>query len=133
MAVNKNRYTVVLNKFWRSLCARRGVHREEQWFQQDGATPHTANITMKWLDRRFAGRLISRHCIPEWWLHSPDLNPPDFWLWGLLKDHVYQKNPQAIAILKVADNQQIHDITRKECHSNQQLWSMYAISTEAHI
>ena len=65
MAVNKNRYTVVLNKFWRSLCARRGVHQEEQWFQQDGATPHTANITMKWLDRRFAGQLISRHCIPE--------------------------------------------------------------------
>ena len=55
MTVNKERYVVVLNKFWRTLSARRGVHREEQWFQQDGATPHTANITMEWPDRRFAG------------------------------------------------------------------------------
>ena len=32
MAVNKERYIVVLNKFSRTLCARRGMHREEQWF-----------------------------------------------------------------------------------------------------
>ena len=115
MAVNKNRYTVVLNKFWRSLCARRGVHREEQWFQQDGATPHTANITMEWLDRRFAGRLISRRRIPEWSPRSPDLNPPDFYLRGFLKDHVYQNNPQTIAELKVLITRQIHGITREEC------------------
>ena len=36
------------------------MRREEQLFQQDGATSDTANITMEWLDRRFAGRLISR-------------------------------------------------------------------------
>ena len=106
---------MVLNKFWRTLCACHGVHQDEQWFQPDGATPHIANITMKWLDRRFAGRLISRCCIPEWSLHSPDLNPPDFYLWGFLKDHVYQNNPQTIAELKVAITQQIHGITREEC------------------
>ena len=55
VTVNKERYIVVLNKFWRALGARRGMRREEQWFQQDGATPHTANITMEWLDHRFAG------------------------------------------------------------------------------
>ena len=115
MTVNKERYIVVLNKFWRTLCARRGVHREEQWFQQDGATPHTANITMEWLDCCFAGRQISRRRIPEWSPHSPDLNPPDFYLWGFLKDHVYQNNPQTIAELKVAITQQIHGITREEC------------------
>ena len=106
---------MVLNKFWRTLCACHGVHRDKQWFQQDGATPHIANITMKWLDHRFAGRLISRCCIPEWSSHSPDLNPPDFYLWGFLKDHVYQNNPQTIAELKVAITQQIHGITREEC------------------
>ena len=89
ITVNKERYIVVLKKFWRTLCARRGVHREEQWFQQDSATSHTANITMEWLHRHFTGRLISRHRIPEWSPHSPDLNPPDFSLWGFLKDHVY--------------------------------------------
>ena len=66
MTVNKERYIVVFNKFWRTLCARRGAHREEQWFKQDDATPHTANITMEWLDRRFAGRLISKRRIPGW-------------------------------------------------------------------
>ena len=115
MTVNIERYIVVLNKFWRTLRARRGVHREEQWFHQDGATPHTANITMQWLDRRFAGRLISRRRIPEWSPHSTDLNPPDFYLWRFLKDHVYQNNPQTISELKVAITQQIHGITREEC------------------
>ena len=105
---------MVLKKFWGTLCARRGVHREEQWFQQDGATPHTANITLEWLDRRFAGRLISRRRIPEWSPRLPDLNPPDFYLWDFLKDHVYQNNPQTIAELKVAITQQIHGITRRE-------------------
>ena len=100
MAVNKERYIVVLNKFWRTLCARRGVHREEQWFQQNGAILHTANITMEWLDRRFAGRLISRPRIPEWSQDSLDLNPPDFYLWGFLKNHVYQNNLQTIAELQ---------------------------------
>ena len=39
MKVNKERYIVILNNFWRTLSARCGVHREEQWFKQDGATP----------------------------------------------------------------------------------------------
>ena len=114
MTVNKERYIVVLNKFWRTLCARRSVHREEQWFQQDGATPHIANIAMEWLDRCFAGRLISRRRIPEWSPHSPDLNRPDFYLCDFLKDHVSQNNPQTIAELKVAITHQIHGITREE-------------------
>ena len=70
---------------------------------------------MEWLDRHFAGPLISRCRIPEWSPHSPDLNPPDFYLWGFLKDHVYQNNPQTIAELKVAITQQNHGITREEC------------------
>ena len=115
MTVNNECYIVVINKFWRTLCARCGVHQEEQWFQQDSATPHTANINMEWLDHRFAGRLISRRHVLEWLLHSPDLNPPDFYLWGFLKNHVYQNNPQTIAELKVAIIEQIHGITREEC------------------
>ena len=119
----------MLERQWRSIesitswfstgseghCACCGMYQEEQWFQQDHATPHTANITMEWLDHCFAGRLISRRCIPEWSLHSPDLNPQDFYLWDFLKDHVYQNNPQTITELKVAITQQIHGITREEC------------------
>ena len=31
-----------------------------QWFQQDGATPHTSNGSLEWLRQRFADRLISK-------------------------------------------------------------------------
>ena len=113
--VTKERYIVVLNKFWRALGKRRDINRDVQWFQQDGATPHTANITMEWLDHRFPDRLISRRREPEWSPHSPDLNPPDFYLWGFLKDHVYEKRPQSIAELKVAISQKIRAIRKDEC------------------
>ena len=91
---------------------------------------------MEWLDCPFAARLISRRHIPEWSPHLPDLNPPDFYLWGFLKDHVYQNNPQTIAELKVAITQQIHGITREECVrviDNLAPQFQYAISAEAHI
>ena len=44
--VNEERYMAVLNKYWASLGRRRGVLRASQWFQQDGATPHTVNETL---------------------------------------------------------------------------------------
>ena len=31
---------------------------------------------------------------------SPDLSPPDFFLWGYLKDRVYQEKPRTLADLK---------------------------------
>ena len=48
-----------------------GVQREEQWFQQDSETHHSANIIMGWLDRRFTDRLIN---VQKWSPHLPDLN-----------------------------------------------------------
>ena len=74
--VNKGRYMAVLHKCWASLGRRRGVLRVSQWFQQDGATPCTANEILAWLRQRFEERLISRRCDVEWAPHSPDLNPP---------------------------------------------------------
>ena len=68
----------MLNKFWMDLESQQGINQNMQWFQQDGATPHTANITLEWLDQQFSDRLISRRRDPEWSPHSPDLNPPDF-------------------------------------------------------
>ena len=46
MTVNKEPYIVILNNFWRTLSACCGVHREEQWFKQDGATP--IQLTSLW-------------------------------------------------------------------------------------
>lgn len=121
LTVTKERYLEVLQKFWRELGLmnrRRGpnrVHREQQWYQQDGATPHTANTSLEWLDRKFPDRLISRRREPEWAPHSPDLNPPDFYLWGYLKDRVYVNNPQSIPDLKAAITREIRAIPVEEC------------------
>ena len=70
---------------------------------------------VEWLDERFSDRLISRRRDTEWFPHSPDLSPPDFYLWGLLKDRVYQNNPKTIAELKLAITQNICAIKREEC------------------
>jgi len=79
VTINTNRYVQMLGKFWTALCRRRGVVRVLQWFQQDGATPHSSNESLEWLQQRFPDRLISRRCDPQWPPHSPDLIPPDFY------------------------------------------------------
>ena len=39
----------------------------------------------------------------------------DFYLWGYLKDNVYQNNPQTISELKTAITTKIRTISREEC------------------
>ena len=51
----------------------------------------------------------------EWAAHSPDLNPPDFYLWGYLKDIVYENNPLTIGELKAAITGKISQIPKEEC------------------
>jgi hypothetical protein len=75
VTVTKERYVPVLEQFWGELEEREDLDEEEQWFQQDGAPPHTANVTMAWLREKFGERLISRKAEVEWAPHSPDLNP----------------------------------------------------------
>ena len=91
---NNERYVQVLGKFWTARGRRRGVVRVFQWFQQDGATTHTSNESLAWLQQRFPDRLISRRCDSQWSPHSPDLEPPDFYMWGYLKDRVHGNNPR---------------------------------------
>ncbi len=52
-------------------------------FQQDGETALTARETIAFLEDFFGNRLILR---PLWPTCSPDLSPPDFFLWGCLKE-----------------------------------------------
>jgi hypothetical protein len=63
------------------------------WYKQDGATCHTSNQTMNMLRGFFQDRLISKNVWPP---RSPDLSPPDFLLWGYLKETVYQENPHTL-------------------------------------
>ena len=65
MTVNTERYLQILRKFWAALGQPRRVVRAEQWFLQDGATPHTSNDSLNWLRQLFPDRLISWRCDSE--------------------------------------------------------------------
>jgi len=77
--------------------------------------PHTSNESWAWLQQRFPNRRISRGCDPQCSPHSRDLNPPDFYMWGYLKNRVYGNNLQTIPDLKVAITPAVRAIPREEC------------------
>ena len=78
-----------LQSFWEELQTI-SADIQQEWFQQDGATPHTAAASRLWLQQRFLGRVISLKEEVQWAPHSPDLSPLDFFLWGYLKNRVYK-------------------------------------------
>jgi len=85
------------------------------WFQQDGATPHTAGDVNQWLNSTFGDRFISYRTANEWPPHSPALNPLDFFLWGHLKERVYTPSPQSTDEPKRAIKQEMGKITPETC------------------
>ncbi|GFT07593.1 uncharacterized protein TNCV_4045531 [Trichonephila clavipes] len=62
---------------------------QELWFQQDGATCHTARATIDLLKDTFGDRLISRFGPVNWPPRSCDLTPLDCFLWGYVKSLCY--------------------------------------------
>ncbi|GFX01314.1 putative transposable element [Trichonephila clavipes] len=69
---------------------------QELWFQQDGATCHTACATIDLLKDTFGVRLISRFGPVNWPPRSCDLTPLDYYLWGYVKSLVYADKPQTL-------------------------------------
>ena len=97
VTVNKERYVEVLDKFTAELGTRFSYSMRAKFhFQHDGAPPHTSKLPLDRLKTHFNNRVISRKTDFEWAPHSPDLSPPDFFLWGCLKDRVYKTNLQTI-------------------------------------
>ena len=99
VTVKQENYRHVIKKFTACLRGRR-FDLKKLWFQQDGATPHTAVETRKLLSEKFEDRLISLKASHIWAPHSPDLSPLDFFLWGYAKDNVYKNKPTSISELK---------------------------------
>jgi hypothetical protein len=70
-----------------------------QWFMQDGATPHTANVVLNFLNTIFSPHIMLHHysqghnCGHFWPPLSPDLNPCGFFLWGFLKEKMFPMKP----------------------------------------
>lgn len=101
--------SIILDDFVPAL-TEANVDLSSVWFQQDNATPHTANATLALLNSLFGPRVISRD--PRWPPRSPDLSPNDFWLFGHLKDVVYREGvPASLDILKARIESAINDIT----------------------
>ncbi|GFX68841.1 transposable element Tc3 transposase [Trichonephila clavipes] len=75
---------------------RKVMSRMELWFQQDGASCHTARATIDLLKDTFGDRLISRFGPVNWPPRSCDLTPLDYFLWGCVKSLVYADKPQTL-------------------------------------
>ncbi|GFU90709.1 putative DD41D transposase [Trichonephila clavipes] len=83
---------------------------QELWFQQDGATCHTARATIDLLKDTFGDRLISRFGPVNWPPRSCDLTTLDYFLWGYVKSLVYADKPQTLDHLEDNIRRVIADI-----------------------
>ena len=70
------------------------------WFQQDGATWHTAETTRDVLRSVFEDRIISRRAFDVWSPRSCDLTQLAYYLLGAVKDKCYADKPEKIDALK---------------------------------
>ncbi|GFX48372.1 uncharacterized protein TNCV_4613691 [Trichonephila clavipes] len=81
--VNGDRYRAMITNFFIPELSNHDV--QELWFQQDGATCHTARATIDLLKDTLGDRLISRFGPVNWPPRSCDLTPLDYFLWGYVK------------------------------------------------
>lgn len=121
LTVNGDRYrTMIMNFLWPRMD---GMDLTNMWFQQDGATCHTAREKLNLLDEKFEGFVISRGGDINWPPRSCDLTPLDYFLWGYVKSLVYADKPQTIAALKANITRVLQEIGPHLCEDVVQNWS----------
>jgi len=107
-SVNQANYLDMLkNFFWKKHSKMPNYHLN--YFLQDGATPHTANNVQEYLRSKFLDRFFDKE---KWPPRSPDLNPCDFFLWGYLKERVYNPMPQSLDSLKENITREFKNISK---------------------
>ena len=112
-SVNKDNYLHMLQNYFSPKLLRTAAY-QNYYFQQDGATPHTANIVQEYLSRKFSARFIYKKMWPP---RSPDLNPCDFYLWGYLKSVAYNPLPKTLDDLKANIVREIKKISKDVLNS----------------
>ncbi|GFV61381.1 putative transposable element [Trichonephila clavipes] len=110
---NGDRYRAMITNFFIPELNNHDV--QELWFQQDGATCHTARATIDLLKDTFGDRLISRFGPVNWPPRSCDLTPLDYFLWGYVKSLVYADRPQTLDHLEDNIRRVISDIRPQMC------------------
>lgn len=108
VTVNGERYRAMITDFLLPQIEANGLH--DIWFQQDGATCHTARITMDLLGNHFGEQLISRFGPVNWPPRSCDITPLDFFLWGYVKSKVFVDKPATIEALEANIERVIREI-----------------------
>ncbi|GFW85426.1 uncharacterized protein TNCV_144711 [Trichonephila clavipes] len=115
VTVNGDRYRAMITNFFIPELNNHDV--QELWFQQDGATCHTARGTIDLLKDTFGDRLISRFGPVNWPPRSCDLTQLVYFLWGYVKSLVYADKPQMLE--KVIENWTSRlDYIRASCGSH---------------
>lgn len=108
VSVNGIRYRAMLTDYLLPELEARGLGNV--WFQQDGATCHTARETMILLRDQFGEQLISRFGPINWPPRSCDVTPLDYFLWGFVKSKVYSNKPGTIEALEANITRVISEI-----------------------
>jgi hypothetical protein len=104
--VTGENYAMMLDSSFLPQLRRRRCSLQAQWFEQDGARPHTTPAVLEFLHSKFQHRIVSSRfphqfqCRFSWSPCSPDLNPCDYFLWGYLKDKVFISAPRILPELK---------------------------------
>ena len=108
LTVNGERYRAMLNEFLFPKIKDDDV--DDIWYQEDGATCHTANVINHLLRNVFENRIISQNFDVNWPPRSCDFTPLDYFLWGSVKYKCYANHPETIEALKHELEVAIHGI-----------------------
>ena len=98
VSVTSDCYVNMINECFLPALNQMGV--ENVWFQQEGATAHTARASITVFRQNFPGHLISSRGNLHWPARFSDLSPCDYFLWGYLKSIVYSNCPSTLTHLK---------------------------------
>jgi len=119
VTVTAQRYVFMLENFFEPKLQELSEQTNlgEIWFQQDGATAHTARISMTKLRQMFPTRLVSLRGDLGWPARSPDLSICDFFLWGYLKEKVFRHRPHTLQELKRRIIEEVNAIPNQMCQN----------------
>ena len=113
VTVTSERYVEMLRNFLCPQLRSLWVNMEEMWFQQDGATAHTARASMTVVRQMFLQHVVSHFGDVPWPPRSPDLSAWDFFLWGYLKSKLYVWKPCTVDDLKVSIREEIATVPQE--------------------
>jgi hypothetical protein len=86
--------------------------RATVWFQQDGATSHTARMRVHNLREMFQHRLLSRFRDLIWQPYLLICKPQAV-LWGYLKSRVFETRPATLDGFKASIREAIHGVLQR--------------------